>query len=575
LAYFEVFFSSILILPVHDNGEDMDVVVNVLHLMYKQDMDSALQEIDGIYRLVLTLVGNSQKFAAFKQFYENFKPVLSSGDPMEIDDNESLMSFQTDVSFLDDTFSIDEEVKSPPEEEVQVKEVVPVKQPLKDVEVEQEFEQSTNNPVVEQNLAPFSIYCDEENEQQPDKPVVKEEKVKAKKPKKKKIKPLPGNLETVLEVSESTQNSRMINEEDVEIGIPESTENITEMKVPQSTKAVSPTQDLLVEEDKCNNEEIQSEILPENSKKVTFRDEVSEIDLETCNDESQQEVVVKKPKKVTFVDEVTVLDDGLDKVYVDPDPKLTWWEKELWKHDLKLNHRPKVFITKDITLEGAIAREEARHDKLRQDKLEVEKFKDEFEELWKKRERDGQRMRKQGIKDKLDRSAEKDDPESGSYKITRKLSTLHTDKSRRKIAFDCDEEPDEIDEEINAATQNPELDDGNVADVEDQQYEIIEKVPHPIDQNNNRNATLEKHASFVQTSLSTRRKNRNVYDLKIGDEEEDESKLPGYKTYAQTMRERRGEKFNPDLKELFNQRPLSPNRPSKVTLIFNFSLDIL
>lgn len=115
-TYFEAFFSSLILCKIDPGHKHNDIVVNVVHLMYKQDLNSPLEEIRDVHRLIITLVGDQIKFSNLKSFLDFYKPILCSGDPLHVEDcvkniedqqNESLLSFQTDVSFLDDSFSID------------------------------------------------------------------------------------------------------------------------------------------------------------------------------------------------------------------------------------------------------------------------------------------------------------------------------------------------------------------------------------------------------------------------------------------------------------------------------------
>lgn len=55
-----------------ESEDEMNIVLNVRHLMYKQDMNSALHEIEEVSIIQLILLGDSERLAKFKIFYEKF-----------------------------------------------------------------------------------------------------------------------------------------------------------------------------------------------------------------------------------------------------------------------------------------------------------------------------------------------------------------------------------------------------------------------------------------------------------------------------------------------------------------------
>lgn len=106
-AYFELFFNSVELLQSEPTENEMDTILNIKNLMYKQDMNSALQEIDDVHMIQMTLLGNRENLAKFKVFYERFKANQYNGN-LSNDKNESFLSLCTDVSFLDETFGLDD-----------------------------------------------------------------------------------------------------------------------------------------------------------------------------------------------------------------------------------------------------------------------------------------------------------------------------------------------------------------------------------------------------------------------------------------------------------------------------------
>lgn len=262
-----------------------------------------------------------------------------------------------------------------------------------------------------------------------------------------------------------------------------------------------------------------------------------------------------KKKTVTFDDDVEVLEFERE-----PKVQLSWWEKELAKSGVFFKHRPNVPITNDIMFEDVLARHEARIEAKRQERLEIAKMKDEFEELWKIRERDGHQIKENGPGDDLGQSDE--DIQGVVKEFAQRPPKNKIVKTRRKIAFDAGEKDSENDNEIcmitNQVSKCVQSDEGFMSG--------DENIPKEISVNG------QSANNFGLKSIlkKAHKQHQNHIPVMYSDDLlEEELKFPEDKTYAQIMRDRRGPKFKPDLSILFKQRPLTPDRPIFVSRIFS------
>lgn len=98
-AYFEVTFEKIELLSV--SNEEIEIELTVHHLMYKQEMNLALQEIDHVATISFVLVDKDDMLKNFVQFHKLFLEPKVLEDVMS--ENESMISFRTDVSFVSRT----------------------------------------------------------------------------------------------------------------------------------------------------------------------------------------------------------------------------------------------------------------------------------------------------------------------------------------------------------------------------------------------------------------------------------------------------------------------------------------
>lgn len=559
-TYFEAFFSSIQVLPMEITGDDRDIVINVEHVKYKSDIDSPMQEINGVYSLILTLTGTRQILEGFGKFYGKFKPFLSSGDPMDIDNDVSLLSLQTDASFLDDTFSLDHSIDN---QKFALNDRAVYEQPNEMVNRFYEVTCDEYTPSSEYKPAKFEIYCDEEHEDEMNvaEAATKDQNTEKKfitKPKR-KLNPNFNVLEQILEVSEISQNSRLLEEEEIETPNYVLIKNDHEMMEVEDENFELPTQ-AMIEIDppaeiafkKVENsdqemaEMYEDEMAANELMKVAFREEI-------LNEETVEEI----RKEIAFCQDGQIIKDGTWKRQHQFLPRRDW-EDDLEEIGIKFTHRPAVLIHgQEATLKAVNARMQAIIAVERKERQDHANLWNAFKEHWDQRNQNGRLV--EAIKN-LSLEQEKvvaDD----FYQIPPKHTKDLIQKSRRKIAFDIGDSGDECQKAIESI-----LWEFNESwnKIEDSEFESnSEEEDMEIEQTE---LSIEKSQVSIESSIDEGFDIRDAPRKRHQDEvvEIEAQKASYIETYAEFYEKLRERYEEPDLNVLFNTRPLSPNRPPKV-----------